>query len=184
MKKVLVVVFAVALGLSAVASAQVPNVAVYFDKDLQFQQGNCPAEAPGTVSQTLYVVANNFGIWMNGIEYQITYPPQITWLGDFPVPGALSIGSSPLGIGITFPTPLEAFTQAVVQTVNVLWMCDHCEPLIEYPIVVGPFPSSGLVRAVRWPDLHTVIGVGMTSLICATTPIQETTWGQIKALYE
>ncbi len=184
MKKVLVVVFVVAFGLSAVANAQTPNVAVYFDEDLQFQQATCPGAPTGTVFQTLYVVANNFGIWLNGIEYQIFYPTQLGFLGDVMVGDAISIGNSAVGIGIAFPTPLEAFTQAVVQKVTVVWMCDVCVDQIEYPIDVMPYPGQPWVRAVEWDDLDLHIGIGMRSLVCATTPVQETTWGQIKALYE
>ena len=192
MKKVLVVVFAVAFGLSAVANAQVPNVSIYFDEGLQFTQANCPAAPIGTVAQTLYVVANNFGIWMNAIEFAIVYPPQLLWTGDVDksLEGELSIGSSPWtgsgtgGIGIAFSPPKDGFVQLVVLEVNVVWMCNDCGPAnLDAPIIVVPFEASGLVRAVRFPDLATVIGVGMTSLICATTPVEETTWGQVKALY-
>ena len=191
MKKVLVVVIALAFGLSAVANAQTPNVQVYFDEALQFTQANCPSAPIGTVEQTLYVVANYFGIWMNAIEYKIEYPPQLLFVGDIMLPGAISIGSSPGtapdydGIAIGFPIPQNAFTQNVVQMVTVVWMCDDCGVANqEAPIIVLPYTSSGLVRAVEWPNLNIVIGVGMTSLICTTTPVQETTWGQIKALYE
>jgi hypothetical protein len=184
MKKVLVVVFAVAFGLSAVANAQTPNVAVYFDEGLQFQQGVCPGAPIGTVQQNLFVVANNFGIWMNAIEYAISYPPQLAFLGDLMIPGAISIGNSPTGIAIAFPVPQNAFVQNVVQQVSVLWMCNDCALNQDAPLIVLPHPSFGLVRAVEWPNLNTHLGVGMTSLICATTPVQETTWGGIKALYE
>lgn len=184
MKKVLVVVFAVALGLSGVANAQTPNVSVYFDENLQFTQGNCPAAPIGTVQLTLYVVANNFGIWMNGIEYQIFYPPELFIAGDIMIPGAISIGNSPMGIGIAFPVPVNAFTQAVVQRVSALWMCNSCTPGIDHPIDVMPYPGQPWVRAVEWPGLQPHIGIGMRSLVCATTPVQETTWGGIKALYE
>jgi hypothetical protein len=170
---------------ASVASAQIPNVAVYFDEGLQFQQANCPADPIGTVAQELYVVANNFGIWMSGIEYQIFYPTQLFVAGDFPIAGALSIGSSASGIGITFPIPLNAFTQAVVQTVNVVWMCNDCDPTNQdAPIVVMPYPGQPWVRGVEWPNLNIVIAFGMTSLICSTTPVQETTWGGVKALYQ
>ena len=169
---------------ASAASAQTPNVAIYFDKGLQYQQADCPAGPIGTVFDTLYVVANNFGIWLNGIEYQIFYPNQLMFLGDMMVGNAISIGNSAAGIGIAFPTPLEAFTQAVVQTVNFVWMCDHCIEDIEYPMVVMPYPGQPWVRGVEWPNLNVHIGIGLKSLICATSPVRETTWGQIKALYQ
>jgi len=183
MKKVLIVVFAVAIGLSGVANAQTPHVAVYFDHGLQYQQADCPGAPIGTVSQTLYVVANNFGLWLNGIEFQIFYPTQLMFLGDELIGDAISIGNSAAGIGIAFPTPVEAFVQAKVLKVTVLWMCNSCNPDIEYPMVVMPYPGQPWVRAVEWPNLNVHIGIGFTSLVCSTTPVQETTWGQVKALY-
>ena len=193
MKKVLVVVFAVAISIGAVANAQVPNVQIYFDEGLKYSQKNCPTAPLGSVADTLHVVANNFGIWMNAIEYSVIYPAQLMWVGDIDesLSGALSIGSSPYigdgtgGVGIAFTPPRNGFVQLEVQKVVVVWMCNDCGPANQdVPIIVVPYEASGLVRAVEWPNLNTVIGVGMTSLICATTPVQETTWGQIKALYD
>jgi hypothetical protein len=186
MKKTLVVVVALAIGLFAtVSSAQTPNVSVYFDNTLTQQAADCPAVTPGTVAQTVYVVAANFNMWMQAIEYQIVYPAALTFLGDAVDPATqLSIGSSPLGIGITWPLPANAFVPLVVQTANVLWMCDNCDGFQNQQLVVIPHPSSGLVRAIRWPDTQVVLGVGLTSLVCATIPVEETTWGGIKALYK
>ena len=184
MKRSLLITLCCVVCASA-ASAQTPNVAIYFDKGLQYQQADCPAAPIGTVFDTLYVVANNFGIWMNGIEFMICYPPQVMPLGDIPPPGALSLGSSAAGIGIVFPTPLEAFTQVIVLTVIFVWMCEGCGPENQnVPIIVCPYPGQPWVRAVDWPNLNIRVGVGMTALICATVPVQETTWGQIKALYQ
>ena len=185
MKKVLVVAFAVAIGISAMANAQVGRVQVYFDEGLQFTSWHCPAAPIGSVTQTLYVVAENFGIWMAGIEYQIFYPTQLMFLGDVMVPDAMPLGESPSGIQISFLTPLDAHTKVVVQMVTVLWLCDNCGPANENaPIIVMPYPGQAWVRAWRWPDLHFVYGVGMTSFICWVDPVQETTWGQVKALYQ
>ena len=192
MRKVLLVVFTVAIGLGGVANAQIPHVAVYFDPGLQYQQGDCPTDLPGTVAQTLYVVANNFGIWMNAIEYSIAYPPQLMWLGDIDESdvGKLSLGSSPYigdgtgGVGIAFSPARDGFVQLEVQKVVVLWMCNDCGPANrDAPLIVMPFEPSGLVRAVEWPNLNVHIGIGFRSLVCSTTPVQETTWGQVKALY-
>ncbi len=170
---------------ASVASAQTPNVTVYFDEGLQNQWSMCPAAPIGTVAQDLYVVANNLGIWMNGIEYQILYPLQLMFLGDHMVGDAISIGNSSVGIGIAFPTPRNAFTQAVVQTATVLWMCDNCGPENKNTqITVVPYPGQPSIRAVEWPNLEIHIAVGMTSLICDWSPIQETTWGRVKALYQ
>lgn len=185
MKRILAVVFAVAIvSLGAIANAQTPNVSIYFDDNASQTTADCPAAPVGTVIDSFLVVANNFNMWMNGIEYAIDYPPQIGFLADIIPAGRLSIGSTPIGIGITFPIPGSAFGAFVIQKVYFIWMCDGCDGNQNAPIAVVPYPSSGLVRAVRWPDLAVVPGVGMTSLICATVPAEETTWGKVKALYE
>jgi hypothetical protein len=184
MKRSLLIAVCLALCASA-ASAQTPNVAVYFDQGLQYQQAVCPTAPIGTVADTLYVVANNFDIWMQRVEFAIYYPPEVMWLGDILPPGATSTGNSATCIGITYTTPLPAFIQAVVLMVSVLWMCDGCVlHQIEYPIDVGPCPGQPWPRAVEWPNLSVHFGVGMRSVICFSTPVQETTWGKVKALYQ
>ena len=192
MKKILVVVFAVVVMLGAAqVNAQVPYVQVYFDEYWQTSVlPECPMDPPGSVVSTLYVVAHNFNMWMNGIEYMISYPTELTWLGDSIGPDRLSIGNSPTGIGITWPIPGNGFGGILAQTANVLWMCQGCDATnITISVLKHPStPCSGpdcanLVRAVRWPDLGLVFGVGMTSVVCPVIPVQETTWGGIKAQY-
>ena len=179
---VVVIVVAIACGSSTVANSQIPHVAVFFDPGLQYQQKNCPPAPIGTVLDSVFVVATNFDMWMSAIEYQIIYPPEMLFLGDVTPAGALVIGNSPAGITIAFPTPMNAFTQAVVQKTKFIWMCDACfNP--NTPLIVVPHPNSGFLRAVRWPDNVVVNAIGWTSLICATIPVEESTWGQVKALY-
>jgi len=186
MMKILVVVCAIVIGLGAVqANAQVePNVSVYFDEALQYTQGNCAGV--GAV-QYLYVAANNFGMWMSGIEYKIVYPVQLSWVADIIDEDYLSVGDSPLGIGVTFPIPAPAFDSFLVQRVFALWNCDNCDGVptsAGWPLTVVGHPSSGVVRGVEFGSNRVVEAIGMTSSICATTPIHDTTWGGIKALYE
>jgi hypothetical protein len=186
MKRVLVVVFAVAIGLSAIhASAQVPNVTIYFDKNMSIAGKNCPAAPLGTILDSCYVVANNFNMWMNAIEYYIDYPPQVSFFGDFFPPDRLTIGSSGVypGVGVSWPLPANSFGALVIQKAKFIWMCDNCETKNIHWTVL-PYGTQPTVRAVRWPDLVIVPGVGMTSLICPLTPVEETTWGGIKAMYE
>lgn len=191
MKKTLVVVVAIAIGLFAsVSSAQTPHVVVYFDNTMTQQQACCPADPPGTVLQELYVVANNFNNWISGIEYMISYPPSLMFLGDFvddgPGGNQLKIGQSTTGIGVTWIIPANAYNPVLCQTANVLWMCTVGDPVVNDYIVVLPYPSSGKVRAIRYGDEAELLGVGMISVVCPdeiVIPVEETTWGGIKALY-
>ena len=190
MKKTLVVVVAIAIGLFAsVSSAQTPHVVVYFDNTMTQMDACCPDAPAGTVAQTLYVVANNFNMWVSAIEYRIQYPPSLMLLGegvdDGPGGTQLKIGQSPTGIGISWPIPAPGFGALVCQKPNVLWMCAAGDAVADQLMVVLPFPSSGKVRAIRWPDEFEVLGVGLTSVVCPTViPVEETTWGGIKALYD
>jgi hypothetical protein len=194
MKKVLVVVFAVAIGLFAVQSnAQIPNVGVYFHHDgyggYSQMAADCPAAPAGTLVDSVYVVAYNFNMWVIGIEYKIEYPTLVSFMADIITPAQLKIGSSAIGIGITWPLPQNGFGALLCQKALFLWMCeaDDCVNVLHHntPWVVVPHPDSGLLRAVRWPDVGTVAGVGLTSLLCPwTIPTEETTWGGIKAMYE
>lgn len=191
MKRFLVVVCVIVVGVwAATASAQTatPYIQVYFDPgySLTVLEG-CPVDPVGT----LYVVAHNFEMWMQSIEYAIEYPPQVTWLGDaVDDQFQLKIGSSPLangGIAITWTSRGNAFSPLLLQTASVLYNCENCVEQ-NVPITVLKHPSTAWpemwkVRAIRNPDFAEVWGVGMTSLLCATVPVEETTWGGIKALY-
>ncbi|NIM20512.1 MAG: hypothetical protein GTO51_09825 [Candidatus Latescibacteria bacterium] len=181
MRRVLIVVAALlimSLGTSIV-SAQVPYVEFVFSH--RGGSADCPPDPPGTVLDSAFVVANNFGMWMSAIEYGVSYPPEIIFLSDNTT--GLNIGSSDVGISTAWPLPQNAFDPLIVNEVKFLWNCQGC-PETNIPIPVGPNTATGFLQAVRWPDNGLVSAVGMTSLICSTIPIEETTWGNIKALYK
>jgi hypothetical protein len=175
----------VGLGTSMV-SAQVPYVQVFFNDGYSIGQKDCPDEPVGTVIDSFYVVAVNFDMWMAAIEYAIQMPPEMVPLGRTIPNDGLAFGNpwDPIaGISIAWPLPLNAFSPVSVTTVTFIWACSGC-PVTNVPIVVVPSPVSGLLQALNWPDNEQTLGVGMTSLICATIPTEETTWGNIKALYD
>jgi hypothetical protein len=160
------------------------NLTVYFDHNHTEPGKNCPTAPAGTVLDSLYVVANNFNMWMNAIEYKIEYPLQMMFLGDMFPSDRLTIGSSQAGVGVSWPLPANAFDALLVQKVRILWLCQGCGPEdYNIPIRVLPYPGQPTVRAVRWPDLVVVPAAGMTSLICPLVPVEETTWGDIKSLF-
>ena len=192
MKRVLLVVLALmimSLGTSIV-SAQTPNVQVFFDEWFGATHlDQCPPDTPGTVNGYLYVVASNFGMWMTAIEYAIVYPPEITYIGD--ITTGLSIGKSPSyaifpettgGIATSWPFAINAYFPVLVNKVFITFNCQLCYDT-DIPITVVAHPGTGFLRAVRYPDGGYVSGVGMLSYICPTVPAEETTWGNIKALY-
>jgi len=181
----LAVLLAAALLLSAApADAQIPNVQVYFDENLQHTQGFCQGE---TVLDTLYLVANNFNMFLSTIEFKILYPQQgqLIWINDLHTNNPLWLGFSPTGITITWPAPQNAYGPLPFMAIEVLWVCDECETFGPWStLVVVPHPGTGKLQAIRWPDFVTIDPVGMTSIICPQTIAnEETTWGRVKALY-
>jgi hypothetical protein len=194
MKRFLVVVCAVAVCLSAAtahAQTATPFVQVYFDEYYSVTGlEQCPVEPVSTI----YVVGQNFNEWVQSIEYAIEYPAEMTWLGDV-IDDAfqLSIGTSPLtgisqGIAVTWTSRGNGFQPLLIQKANVIFSCSPC-PDTNIPVVVvqkltaNAWPD-GSVRWQRSPDQMDMKAVGMTSYLCATVPVEDTTWGSIKALYD
>jgi hypothetical protein len=191
MKKFLVVVCALAFCVGAAnVHAQVPYVQVYFDQYYSETTADCPG---GGGIGTLWVVAHNWNMWMNAIEYRIVYPAAVTPISDnINLETQLALGSSETGIAIVWTNiPGKAFDALLIQTVSFEWTCDGCTEdnaelmVVNYDDEVDPLaPDYNTVRALQWPDDNDVFGVGMTSLVCATVPVNETTWGNIKAQYD
>jgi hypothetical protein len=191
MKKVLAVVSALLIMSIAVgASAQgVPNIQVYFDA-----AGSAaihPAPCPGVgVIDTWHVIANNMNSFFNVVEYSISYPPAVTFLADIPEPDplnqpALVVGASgfPGGVALGWAIPMNGFSSIKVSGSLVAWNCSSCLGFANSPVVVTP-GLNGFVRVVKMPGNVPITVIGMTSILCADpVPVQETTWGNVKALY-
>jgi hypothetical protein len=194
MKGVLVVfstLLLLTLGASMVnAGGPIPNVQVYFTSDWgtygQTALVECPDAPHNTVLDSFYVVASNFNMWMIGIEYFLSLPFQINPLAQEVPNGGLVIGTAWIfpGIAISWPLPQNAFVPFAVTKIKFLYRCTLCQDGTDICIHVLNHQDTGFVRAVRWPDITFVNGIGMTSMICPTVPVEETTWGGIKALYQ
>jgi hypothetical protein len=191
MKKALAGVLAVALAgvMAGSAIAQVPNVQVYFDLAHTQTQASCPGGAPFSGPPVeLYVVMNNWNMNITGVDFSISYPPALQWLGDnLPDPlTQVSIGNSPTGIAIAYANccAQDGFQAVEVLRPLVIWgVCDCDQPA--QPVVVGGYTPLGKTSptGVRKEDFEEFSGVGMTSLICGTVATEPSTWGQVKALY-
>jgi len=196
MKSVLAVVLAVALlGLGAhSASAQVPYVQAYFSVDPYTTDADCPGALPGTVLQDLYVVAHNFNNFLISIEYSLSLPPHLLYLG-FGSTAEIAIGDPVNGIapdfvpgvGLGWTYPQNAFAPLLISVIHTTWMCEFCADSGFGPgaVQVMPHGQTGSLAGVSWPAFEASLLVGMTSAVCPEpTPVEETSWGQIKALYE
>jgi hypothetical protein len=171
------------------AIAQVPNVQVYFDPAFTETQADCPVGPPGTVVSTLYVVMNNWNMNVTGVDFSISYPASLTWLGDtLPDPlTSLAVGNSPTGVAIAWANccAQDGFQAVLVLKPIVLWGPCDCNQGPQ-AVVVGGYGPLGKTNptAVRKEDFTEHDGVGMTSLICpGPIAVEQSTWGGVKALY-
>jgi hypothetical protein len=186
MKKALLI-FAIVgtIAIAGTASAQAPmNIQIYFDNTFQEAAANCPDDPPGSVIDTIYVVGHNFDMWLQAAEFMVAYPTQMWWLGD-QYDTDLHIGNTKDGISLAWNLPKNGFGATLLCTATFAWQCQGCGGVTGdgYPLDVVPNPNQGYLRIVRWPDAVAFDVIGMRSYVCPQVPVEETTWGQIKALY-
>lgn len=192
MKKALAVVLVAAcIGVFAGAAlAQVPFVQVFFDADVWgegYSETQSDCLAPGTVSD-LYVVALNWNMFMQAIDFKVILPVALLYLSDTPNTTIADpvIGSSPAGMAIAYNIPRNGFQALLLTKIRVFWtgQCNcaagpQAIEVVGFDANINPNPT-----AVRWPDFTQLAGVGMTSLICpGPVSTQSSTWGGVKALY-
>ncbi len=189
MKRALIAFLGIALVCVFVcsATAQVPNIQVYFDSEHSQTETACGGA--GTLT-TLYVVMNNWNMNITGVDFSVSYPSSLIWLADIlPDPStSVAIGQSTTGIAIAYANCCYlngSVSQEVVQ-VLALWSpwCDcRFGPM---PVVVGGYTPLGKTQptAIRKEDFKQFSGIGMTSLTCYVPhAVEPSTWGQVKALY-
>ena len=201
MKKALAGVLVASLvGLMAVAAtAQVPNVQVYFNGNPaynSFSDTQAVCNNPG-YARDLYVVMNNWNMFVQAVEFSIDYPAALFFLGETAPAGTLVIGSTPSnggtgGVAVSWTNiPQNGFDPILAMTVHVVEtaQCD-CNAGPQAVVVRGyNYANAGNGGntdpvAVRWPDYVELSGVGMTSLICpGAVATEQSTWGGVKALY-
>lgn len=178
MRKVLAIT-AVLMILGSFAYAQTPNVQMVFDEGYASQTYVC---SPGEIFKG-YLVARNFNIWMQAIEYNVQYPAGINYIGESPA-SPLAIGATNnyiQGFSIAWTLPQNGFVPVLTNTVFL--QCGQCIP--DSYIIVIPNVVSGFVRATDYPGNNFVYGIGSSSVLCPETiPTENTTWGGVKALYE
>jgi hypothetical protein len=193
MKKALAGVLAVAFVgciMAGAAVAQVPYVQVYFDAAFTETQSACQNQPGGSGPPVeLHVVYINWNMNMAEVEFSISYPASLIYLGDNLVDPdtQAKIGDTPSGIAVATANccPFNGFAPVEVLRPLVLWgQCDCLQG--PQSLVVGGYTAFGKIKpsAVRKEDFVEFEGVGMTSLICpGPIATEQSTWGQVKALY-
>ncbi len=184
MKNVLVLFVALLMASmgTSIVCAQIPNMEIHFTNG---REAIAPCGGIDVVD-SLYIVANDLNMWVGGIEYCIQYPPEILWIADRT--GGLNMGSSPWvgdgsgGIATVWGVPRNGYEPLIVNNVIFVWQCEGC-PRDDIPVRACANEQTGFLRATRYPDAYFFDMIGMLSLICPTVPAEQTTWGNIKALY-
>lgn len=197
MKKALAGVLAVALAglMAGSAIAQVPNVQVYFDATFTQAQSDpdCPGAPGAGPPVNLYVVFNNWNMNVTAVDFSISYPASMAWVGDqSPLNDAsltTIIGQSPTGVAVAWANccAQDGFQPVLALKPLVIWLQCACTPgggpqalvVGGYTPLAKPNPT-----ALRKEDFVEFAGVGMTSLVCpGVIATEQSTWGQVKALY-
>jgi hypothetical protein len=183
----LAVVLALALGAIMVgaSSAQVPFFGVYFDQwssKEALPPPPCGNSCPGFgVPGYLWISLVNANMFVSGVEFAVSYPPEIMWLADTNTQPVV-VGATPTGFSMAWALPQNGFFNIPVCKVVFVWNCDRCLRA-NIPIVVVTHPSTGALGFTDFPQYNYRPAVGLTSLVCACVPAEETTWGQVKSLY-
>ncbi|MGD8414153.1 MAG: hypothetical protein PVF33_07965 [Candidatus Latescibacterota bacterium] len=188
MRKVLLTIAILStIAIASTASAQsTPYFQVYFDEYFTQTAADCPPGPIGSVLDTLYVVAHNFNAWVLSTDFRLQWSPYLTNLGETAIGTPLSIGNTTDGIAVTWTSRKSGWQPVPILQITVAWMCNNCDGIGGTPeseIIVLPYPGQPDPRFKEYGTGIDIYGVGMTSLICAQVPVEETTWGQIKSLY-
>ena len=138
-----------------------------------------------------YLYIHNADYYITAIEYQLVTPMDAThsliMLVGVTYPDNLSVsfGDPFSGNAVAYWPPLNG----ILSDYNLLatiefYAPDGCEGMADYPLVVGPHPDTGELRATYYPDNYYFYPVGLTSILCpVTTGVEEESWGAIKSLY-
>jgi hypothetical protein len=171
------------LATVVVVNAQNPYIAVYFDQYYGQETKDCP----GFVIDTWYVAAVNFNTFVTGADFKINYPAAVTYLADLNVP-PVKVGNTNIGLSMAFALPQNGYNLVPLCQVQVFWNCDDCDRpaglYVNNQVKVVANPFTNFLGVTDFPNFNLVPGQGLTAVICPTSvPVEETTWGQVKALY-
>ena len=183
--RALVLALALMIVMVGAASAQIPFIAVYFDQWHSVEAlppPPCADPCPGVgVIDYLWVALANANTFVTGVDFKVDYPPEMIWMQDLGTQPAV-IGNTRDGLSMGWALPQNGWGAVPICTVKFMWNCDAC-PAPNIPVVVVPNPTTSFLGYTDYPNYDTFSAVGLTALICACIPAEETTWGQVKALF-
>jgi hypothetical protein len=181
----LLLAFATALLIPGVLSAA--TVGAFFSSEPATM-----ASAPAPFSFfDVYLYLHDAEYYVTALEYQLQTPVDpshalFSIVGiTYPDNEAVSLGDPFSGHSIAYWPPLNGFVPGynLLVTLQCVTLAP-CGQLADYPLVIGPDPSSGELRGTFAPDNEFFQITGLTSVICPEQiGTQEESWGAIKSLY-
>lgn len=184
--RVLALAFALVIVVVGAASAQIPFIAVYFDQYYSVEAlppPPCSDPCPGVgVIDYLWIALANANAYVTGVDFKVNYPPEMIWMQDIGTQ-PVTIGNTNAGLSMAWALPQNGYNAVPICQVKFMWNCDFC-PSPNIPVVVVQNPSTMFLGFSDYPNYVLHPAVGLTALICACVPAEETTWGQVKALFE
>jgi len=186
MIRLLVVLVAIVVLLAGAAFAQMPGGTVALFADPYGADCNLWDVVPALVN--VYVVH----IWHGGattVQFSAPNPPcsQMTYLSDTQVM-PMTLGNSQTGVSIGYGGCRPAPTH--VLTINYFSMA-LTGPCCRYPVLPDPTVASGQIEVSDCMYIlnyatggRAIINSDQTCPCNYPVPVEETTWGQIKALYQ
>jgi hypothetical protein len=161
MRALVFLALAAVLGLAVSSAAAQPIITVYFDENFTQQEMDCPG--PGL--DTLWVVAENFDQFLTGFQFKVDLPPSMIWLANIYTP-PVTIGTTPTGISMGLPLPVNGFVPVRVLGILFLWNCVDCS-LPNGLVEVVDHPVFGDILATNWPTFEEVPAAGGSAVVCS-----------------
>ena len=164
------------------ADAQTPTIGVYFDEFGSVETKDCPGD--GMLDQ-VYFYLRNANTQVSGVQFRVSYGPYLNWVGDN-LTTQVEIGATFSGLAASWALPQNGFFPVNIGSAFVEWICPTgCNPT-NSPVIVLADSNAGETEVLwtDWPAFQISTAVGLTALVCATVPTEDTTWGGIKALYD
>ncbi len=160
--------------IAGTCSAQLPQAGVYFDCG-ENQWDNEYRVYKSFLSFDAYLILNNTGLPLTGIEYSLGTPDDpgntqiilmaIEHSGNY----SLEIGHPWSGHSITFWPPFDISEEHFVLCKYSFLSVDNCNAGMDgnYPVIVSPHQDSGYLRGTYYPDHELFDITGLTSYLCS-----------------
>ncbi len=187
-RTMVLVLVALTLVGATTASAQDPYIGIFFERNPTPDGITEASQCQGVgVIDTVYAFLYNAQLRVCAVEFKVFYPAiGMTWILDLP-DQPVNFGNTRDGFSMGWAFPGVLGPRGIfIAKVLIQWNCALGCPLSDVPITVGPHPF-GFGFAPVFIDCQTNQpheAVGLTALVCATVPVEETTWGRVKELYD